>query len=122
VFVGLGFVVMIVGALRAQSGQQVSSMYLWLTYLLHTIGELCLSPVGLSAMTKLAPVRVVGLMMGVWFLAASVGNYIGGRMAAVYGSLTPPTLFSIVAVFCITFGLIMAAFVKPIRNLMGGVR
>jgi POT family proton-dependent oligopeptide transporter len=113
---------MIVGAMRSAGGAQVSSSYLWLTYLLHTIGELCLSPVGLSAMTKLAPSRVVGLMMGVWFLAASVGNYIGGRLASVYGALTPPTLFTIVAVFCIVFGLIMAAFVKPMKNLMGGVK
>ena len=47
--------------------------------LVHTIGELCLSPVGLSAMSKLAPARIAGLMMGVWFLALSVGNYLGGR-------------------------------------------
>ena len=57
---------------------QVSPLWLTVTYLLHTCGELCLSPVGLSAMTKLAPVRIGGLMMGVWFLATSVGNFIGG--------------------------------------------
>ena len=61
------------------AGTKVSPMWLTMTYLLHTIGELCLSPVGLSAMTKLAPVRIAGLMMGVWFLATSVGNFIGGR-------------------------------------------
>ena len=56
-------------------------MWLTVTYLLHTCGELCLSPVGLSAMTKLAPARIGGLMMGVWFLATSVGNFIGGRVS-----------------------------------------
>ena len=72
------------GALAA-SGVQVSPM--WLRdrrYLLHTFGELCLSPVGLSAMTKLAPARIAGLMMGVWFLATSVGNFIAGRLAGFY--------------------------------------
>jgi len=67
---------MVAGALRARSGVQVSSIWLWLTYLLHTIGELCLSPVGLSAFTKLAPARVAGLMMGVWFLSTSIGDYL----------------------------------------------
>ncbi len=62
---------------------RVSFIWLTLTYLLHTIGELSLSPVGLSAMTKLAPARIAGLTMGVWFLATSVGNYIGGRVAGL---------------------------------------
>ena len=62
-------------------------MWLTATYLIHTLAELCLSPVGLSAMTKLAPPRIVGLMMGVWFLGASVGNYIGGQMAAFYETM-----------------------------------
>ena len=57
-------------------------MWLIVVYLLHTCGELTLSPVGLSAMSKLAPVRIGGLIMGVWFLGSAVGNYIGGRLAA----------------------------------------
>ena len=67
-------------------------MWLLVTYFLHTMGELCLSPVGLSAMTKLAPASVTGLMMGVWFLSLSVGNYLGGRMAALYESLAAPNV------------------------------
>jgi proton-dependent oligopeptide transporter, POT family len=66
-------------------------MWLVMVYLLHTIGELTLSPVGLSAMTKLAPARIVGLMMGVWFLAASVGNFIAGRLAGFYEAMPLPT-------------------------------
>jgi POT family proton-dependent oligopeptide transporter len=120
-FVGLGFVVMVIAALRAQSGVQVSAIWLWLTYLLHTIGELCLSPVGLSAFTKLAPARVAGLMMGVWFLSTSIGDYLGGRMAALYESWSLPALFGGVAAFCIVLGLALAAFVKPMKKLMGGV-
>jgi POT family proton-dependent oligopeptide transporter len=121
IFVGLGFVVMVVAALRAQSGVQVSSVWLWLTYLLHTIGELCLSPVGLSAFTKLAPARVAGLMMGVWFLSTSIGDYLGGRMAALYEAWSLPALFGAVAAFCIVIGLALAVAIKPMKKLMGGV-
>ena len=83
ILVGAGFAVLVVAAQLAQQGVQVSPMWLTVTYFLHTCGELMLSPVGLSAMTKLAPVRIAGLMMGVWFLATSVGNYIGGRARVV---------------------------------------
>ena len=85
--VGFGFLILSIGAKAAASGVRVSPMWLILTYLLHTMGELCLSPVGLSAMTKLAPASVTGLMMGVWFLALSVGNYMGGRMASLYEAM-----------------------------------
>jgi proton-dependent oligopeptide transporter, POT family len=121
IFVGLGFVVMVIAALRANSGVQVSSVWLWLTYFLHTVGELCLSPVGLSAFTKLAPARVAGFMMGVWFLSTSIGDYIGGRMASLYESWSLPSLFGAVAAFCIILGLVLALFVKPMKKLMGGV-
>jgi POT family proton-dependent oligopeptide transporter len=122
VLVGLGFLVLGLGASIAQSGVKVSPMWLLLTYLLHTMGELCLSPVGLSAMTKLAPVRVAGLMMGVWFLSISIGNYAGGRMAALYEALPLPLLFGAVGGFAIAAGLMLALFVKPAVRLMGGVR
>ena len=74
-------------------------MWLTTTYFLHTIGELVLSPVGLSAMTMLAPARIGGLMMGVWFLATSVGNFIGGRVSGLYESFALPSLFGAVAGF-----------------------
>jgi proton-dependent oligopeptide transporter, POT family len=120
--VGLGFLVLSSGATAATSGTKVSPMWLVGTYLLHTMGELCLSPVGLSAMTKLAPSSVTGLMMGVWFLALSVGNYMGGRMASLYESLPLPMLFSAVGLFAIVAGVVLAMFVKPMVRLMGGVR
>ena len=93
-FVGLGFVVMIGAAQATAGGALVSPLWLAVTYLLHTIGELCLSPVGLSSMTRLAPDRVKGMMMGVWFLAASVGNLIAGRVAGLYESFTLTQLFT----------------------------
>ncbi|MDQ3212664.1 MAG: peptide MFS transporter [Acidobacteriota bacterium] len=118
VFVGAGFAILVVAARLAEQGIQVSPMWLAVTYLLHTIGELCLSPVGLSAMTKLAPVRIGGLMMGVWFLASSAGNYIGGRVSAFYESWALPSLFGAVAAFAILAGCIMFALVPPVRRMM----
>ena len=117
IFVGLGFAILIPVA----GGQLVSPWWLTATYLLHTIGELCLSPVGLSAMTKLAPARIGGLIMGVWFLSMSVGDYIGGRLAGVYETFPLPKLFGIVAAFCIVFGLLLVLLFRPMKRLMGGV-
>lgn len=117
VFVGLGFAILIPVA----GGTNVSPWWLTLTYLLHTIGELCLSPVGLSAMTKLAPARIAGLMMGVFFLSISVGDFIGGRLASVYESFPLPELFGIVAAFCIVVGALLVFLIRPMKTLMGGV-
>ena len=121
ILVGAGFAVLIVGARLAQGGVQVSPMWLTVVYLLHTAGELCLSPVGLSAMTKLAPARIAGLMMGVWFLATSVGNFIAGRLAGFYESMPLPTLFTNVALFGIVAGLILLPLAPPIKRMMGEV-
>jgi len=121
VLVAAGFGVLAVGAILAEQGVKVSPMWLVVTYLLHTLGELTLSPVGLSAMSKLAPVRIGGLIMGVWFLAASVGNYIGGRMAAFYESMTLPSLFGTVATFGMVCGLLLLAFARPMGKLEKGL-
>jgi len=116
-FVGLGFAILIPVA----SGTNVNPWWLTLTYLLHTVGELCLSPVGLSAMTKLAPARIGGLMMGAWFLSLSVGDFIGGRLASVYETFPSPLLFGIVAGFSIVVGVLLIFLLRPMRRLMGGV-
>ena len=117
-FLGMGFAVMILAAMAASSGQKVSPLWLVLTYLCHTVGELCLSPVGLSAMTRLAPARVTGLMMGVWFLASSVGNKIAGTVAGLYESFTLPTIFGTVTAIALFFALVMALLVRPIKRMM----
>ncbi len=122
IFVGLGFVVMVVAAWLGGGGAKVGPGWLLTTYFLHVVGEMCLSPVGLSTVTKLAPARVAGLMMGVWFLAAAVGNYIGGRVAGMYEAMPLWQLFGIVATTTIVAGLILVALSRPIRALMGGVR
>ena len=118
VCVGLGFIVLMGPASAAAGGDKVSPLWLVLTYLLHTMGELSLSPVGLSAMTRLAPARIAGLVMGVWFLATSVGNFIGGRVSGLYESMALPTLFGTVGGFAIVAALILLIFVAPMRRLV----
>ncbi len=118
VFVAAGFAILIVAARLAATGVKVSPLWLLVTYLLHTIGELCLSPVGLSAMTKLAPARVAGLMMGVWFLATAVGNYLGGRVAGLYEAFSLPTLFGVVTLFALAAAVALALLVRPIDRML----
>ena len=82
IFVGLGFGVLVFGISVSEAGK-VAAIWLVLTYLLHTMGELCLSPVGLSAVTKLSPAKIVGFMMGVWFLATASSEFIAGVLANI---------------------------------------
>ena len=116
-----GFAVLAGGATRAVNGELVSPLWLVAVYFLHTLGELCLSPVGLSAMTKLAPARIGSLLMGVWFLSLSAGNYLGGRIASLYEALALPTLFWLIAGFGAAAALLLAVLARPTRRLMGGV-
>jgi POT family proton-dependent oligopeptide transporter len=120
--VGLGFLILIPAAQIAATGRLVSPLWLTATYLIHTLAELCLSPVGLSSMTKLAPGRIVSLVMGVWFLGAAVGNYIGGQLGGLYGSLPLTALFGRVGLFAVVVGLVMLAFAPRLTRLMGGIR
>lgn len=116
-FVGAGFAILI----PVSTGHLVSPWWLTLTYFLHTVGELCLSPVGLSAITKLAPARIASLMMGFWFLSISVGEYMGGYAASLYQTVPLPELFGVVAGFCIAVGLVLVGLIRPMQRLMGGV-
>ncbi len=85
---GLGFLFLVYGATLATDPTQVALIWLVLLYLFHTTGELCISPVGLSMTTKLSVPKVVGMMMGCWFLASAAGNYVSGTIAAMTGSDT----------------------------------
>lgn len=119
-----GFFVMKFAAESALSGQLVSPVFLASTYLLHTVGELCLSPVGLSSFTKLAPKRYVSQLMGIWFVAASLGNLISGLFASNFDEeniAQMPSLFN--QVFLVTGGLalLLLLFYKPIKKWMGGI-
>ena len=120
--VGIGFLLLIPAAQMAASGALVSPMWLTMTYLIHTFAELCLSPVGLSSMTKLAPARIMSLMMGVWFLASSVGNFLGGEMAALYETLPLQNLFGVVGAFGVVAGIVMLMYSGKLTKMMHGVK
>ncbi|MEZ6137871.1 MAG: peptide MFS transporter [Pirellulaceae bacterium] len=83
---GAGFLVLVAGAYAAGSGNLTPVIYIFLIYLLHTTGELCLSPVGLSAMNRLAPAHMASLIMGTWFFASAAGNFSAGLIAAAVGA------------------------------------
>jgi len=120
-FVGLGFALLVPAAKMTAAGALVSPWWLTGTYFLHTVGELCLSPVGLSAMTKLAPVRVAGLIMGLFFVSISIGDYLAGKAASVYESMPLPTLFGSVALFAVAAAVVLALLIRPTVRLMSGV-
>ena len=85
ILVGLGFLALVYG-MRSSEGLQTGVFWIILIYLLHTLGELCLSPVGLSSVTKLSPQRIDGFMMGMWFFASASGNYVAGLIARATAS------------------------------------
>jgi POT family proton-dependent oligopeptide transporter len=118
-FMGLAFLVLVPAGAMAQSGEgvRVSPMWLVLAYFGSELGELCVYPVGMSAVTKLSPARIMGVMMGVWFLSIAFGNKLAGYAAGFISSIPLQTLFGTVAIVLIVAALIMFALVKPIRAL-----
>jgi len=116
-----GFFVIAWGAANASETNLISPAWLVVTYFLHTVGELCLSPVGLSSITKLAPRNRVGQMMGVWFIGAALGNLFAGLVAGRLESLAPGTLFSNVAIFVGISGTVALLASPGVKKLMGDV-
>jgi len=121
VLLGSGFFVLAWGAQFIEAGK-VSPMWLVTTYFLHTVGELCLSPIGLSSITKLAPQRLVSQMMGTWFVGAALGNLIAGLVAGFIEDMPQDQLFSTVALIVIGSGVVFLLFAKPIGKLTHGVK
>jgi len=130
ILLGVGFLFMIMATFEVKTsmvnGEEVvkhkaALIWLLLTYFLHTIGELCLSPVGLSMVTKMAPVRLVSLMMGVWMLSSFFANILGGFVAKYTEVMGAYTIFYSIAVFVIALGLILLLISKRISKLMNGV-
>jgi POT family proton-dependent oligopeptide transporter len=133
-FVGLGFGSLVLGINFSGLGK-VAMVWLILTYFLHTCGELCLSPVGLSAVTKLSPVKIVGFMMGVWFLATASSEFIASILANIASvdtsNGTAPdlniakqsylTLFEYLFYTGLSFGIVLLALSPVIKKLMHGV-
>lgn len=118
---GLGFLVLSAGS-KTIGDAGVTPWWLISTYFLHTVGELCLSPVGLSSVTKLSPHRYVGQMMGTWFMGAALGNLIAGLVAGRIESMPLPQLFSTVAMVVIVSGVAFLILTPVIKKLIGDLK
>lgn len=124
---GMGFLVMYFAAKIAASGDLAAPTWLIFTYMLHTFGELSLSPVGLSLVTKLAPAQYGGQMMGIWFLSVSLGNLIAGLIAGEASGGTEealaqmPSQYLMIVATTVGTGLLLLLLSKPIRKMMGNV-
>lgn len=118
-FAGIAFVVIAFASTLTTAGR-VSPMWLVIVYFLQTIGELCLSPVGLSTVSKLSPARMVGLMMGVWFLSISIGSYIAGLATRLFAANDPAVLtraFGIFAGVTLVAAVILAVLTPLIKKM-----
>ncbi|WP_157247518.1 peptide MFS transporter [Nonomuraea typhae] len=115
--VGLSFVVMALAASLAESGK-VSVWWLVLVYLIQVFGELSLSPVGLSVTTKLAPAAFKGQMLGVWFIAVSVGDAVGGQTGRLSSVMSDTAYYLVLAAMAVVAGLALFMFVRRLREMM----
>lgn len=123
-FLGLGISLMVPAAMLAAQGK-VSPLWLIAVYLLQVLGELCLSPVGLSTVTKLAPARFLGLTMGAWYISNSCGNYLAGKIGGMFDEnnlSAMPTLFGAMGVAGVVAALILAFLTPTVKKLMGGIK
>lgn len=125
IIMGTGFLFMSVASQEVQmDGDQViqksSMIWLVLAYLFHTVGELCASPVALSFITKLAPVKWASFMMGAYFAATGLGNKVAGLVGEWSQSAGEFEIFTGIAVFCTAFGLLVIALLKPLKRLTHG--
>ena len=116
-FVGLSFLVLVPPAHRTG----VSPNWLNTCYFFGVVGEMCLSPVGLSAFTKLAPARAAGFAMGIWFLSTSIGEWLAGKAGSMFESVPLPKLFGVSAAVPFAAAVVLALLIKPTKKLMAGV-
>ena len=122
ILLGAGFLVMAWASVYASPETPVNPGWLVATYFLHTSGELCLSPVGLSSITKLSPKRLVGQSMGIWFMGTALGNLIAGLLAGQMEVLPLVQLFGTVAAIVIGAGILFIIFKGPVKKLTVGVQ
>ncbi len=121
---GAGFLVMAVAATFVAHGSKVLPTWLFFTYLLNTLGELCLSPVGLSYTSKLAPKRLLGQVMGLWFLSLSLGNLMAGLIAGGFDAnnlAAMPGQYMLIVYFAVGLGAVLLVLSRPVKRLMGAV-
>lgn len=120
IIMGWGFLFMSAASLQFESQGSSAMYWLVLAYLFHTIGELCASPVALSFVTKLAPVKYASFMMGAYFAATGLGNYFAGELGQFSESAGELEVFTGIAIFCTVTGLIVLALLKPLNRLTHG--
>lgn len=120
IIMGLGFVFMIFAVREYEANGSSHMIWLVLAYLFHTIGELCSSPVSLSFVTKLAPVKYASLMMGLYFAATGLGGKVAGILGEKSESLGEYTIFAGIVIFTVVFGLLVIALLKPLKRLTHG--
>jgi POT family proton-dependent oligopeptide transporter len=123
-FIGASFLFLLIPAFHLEAAPAIRVSPFWLIgcYFIQELGELCISPVGLSVFTKLSPVKIVGSMLGVWFLADSVGNKVAGFAAGFISSAPLPQLFGVIAAVCLVASAVAFVMIRPVRGLMGGVK
>ncbi|WP_369997184.1 peptide MFS transporter [Winogradskyella sp.] len=120
IIMGTGFFFMSAASAQFESSGSSAMYWLVLAYLFHTVGELCISPVALSYITKLAPLKYASLMMGVYFAMTGFGNKLAGLLGEASESLGEFTIFTGIAVFCVGFGLLVMVFRKKLESLTHG--
>lgn len=119
VVLGLSFIVMILGAQAIGTGKGSPFWPLFCTALL-TVGELYLSPIGLSLVTKVSPARIVSMMMGIWFLSSFLGNFLSGVIGLLYTRWSPEAFFVLLTLLGVGAGVAIWLFNRPLRSAMGG--
>lgn len=120
IIMGFGFLFMVFAAMEFEKSGTSSMMWLVLAYFFHTIGELCLSPVALSFITKLAPAKYASLMMGVYFASSGLGNKVAGIVGEAASDFGDYTIFLGILVFTIVFGSLFILILKPLKRLTHG--
>jgi len=121
IIMGLGFVFMVFASMEYESLGKSALYWLALAYLFHTLGELCASPVALSFITKLAPLRYGALMMGVYFAATGLGNKVAGLIGESASEAGELNIFAGITIFCVIFGILVIMLLKPLKRLTHGV-
>lgn len=126
IVMAIGFGLLAFGSYGVQEGVKVSMIWLILAYLFHTLGELCLSPVGLSYVSKLVPARMIAFMFGMWYLAIAIGNklaaILGGQIENITKEYSLSTFFLIFTIVPIVAGLIVMSLNPLLKKLMHGVK
>ena len=125
---GLGFGVLAIGSMSISQGERTATVSIWwlvIAFWFHTMGELCVSPVGLSYVSKLAPLKLVGLMFGVWFLATAIANYLAGWTGSYIDLISEryglTTFFLIYTAIPIAAGLILCCLNGWMKRRMHGI-